>query len=1194
MEVVNHQLVSYNDFIPTEDNPDSIMQEVLDTLRVTDDDEPGEMKLDRSKTGGADIRIRFGRKKGKIKLDPTIRIELPKIREPTGSENFITPLESRLRDLNYMAPLFLEFTVIEDDIETRKEPVKIGEFPVMVRSKICILHRNNIDEFIRRINLRKNEKIKGMSEEELLALPFERKVQLLGEDPQDPGGYFIIGGTERTLISMEDLAPNKIIVEFEERYDTNIEVAKIFSQREGYRALITVERKTDGILIVSIPSIAGTIPLVVLMKALGVEKDKDIYDSIVTNDRMVPLVYANMEDAENTELYPPNGIMTTKDAINYLEKRFAAGQAKEFREKKLSQILDKNLLPHLGDTPDDRTKKGIYLGRMARALLELHLGIRKEDDKDHLANKRIKLSGDLMEELFRSSVQALLKDLKGQLEKTYNKKRGIRLSAAVRQDVLNEKLKHALSTGNWIGGRTGVSQLLERTSYIATLSHLRRISSPLTRSQPHFEARDLHPTQWGRMCPNETPEGQNCGLVKNASLIIDITEGYPEENIIELLKKMGLEEILGEKPGLTRIYVNGNLVGYHKDGTFVVSELRKRRRSGALSSQVNVRMDEVTNEVIINTDKGRIRRPLLVVYDGKIKFNTKIQEDLDHGKIGIKNLVSSGIIEWLDAEEEENSYIAIYPYEKPESCPHCGAFLYSDLIEWTNPGEDKVSLKCLKCNSTFEVKKTYTSEHTHLEIDPMMIQGVVVGVIPYTEHNQSPRVTMGAAMTKQSLGLSTSNYRLRPDTRGHLLHYPQKPLVTTRTADYIRYNSRPSGQNAVVALISYHNYNIQDAVIVNKASIERGLGRSAFFRTYRAEEKRYPGGQEDRFEIPPPEVRGVRSEEAYRNLDENGIIAPETFVTSGDVLIGKTSPPRFMEEEQHISIQKRRESSITNRPGESGYVDSVLLTVSENNSRLLKVKVRDDRIPELGDKFASRHGQKGVIGAIIPQEDLPFTEDGIIPDIIINPHSIPSRMTVGHLLETLGGKAGSLEGRQINSTVFNGEPEESLREALERNGYKYSGRETMYDGLTGRKFKADIFIGIVYYQKLHHMVAGKFNARSRGPVQILTRQPTEGRSRQGGLRFGEMERDTLIGHGAAMAIKDRLLDQSDGFTIYVCGDQDCGHVAIYDYKTHELRCPVCGNTSNIHPIETSYAFKLMRDELMSLGVVMRLRLGDLK
>ncbi len=1193
-EVVNHQLVSYNDFIPTEDNPDSIMQQVFDTLRVTDDDEPGEMKLDRSKTGGSDIRIRFGRRKAKGRNEPTVSIELPKIREPTGSENYITPLEARLRDLNYMAPLFLEFTVIEDDVETRNEKIKIGEFPVMVRSKICILHKNNIDEFIRRINLRKNEKIRGMTEEELLALPYEKKLQLLGEDPQDPGGYFIIGGTERTLISMEDLAPNKIIVEYEERYDTKVEVAKIFSQKEGYRALITVERKADGILIVSIPSIAGTIPLVVLMKALGVEKDKDIYDSVVTNERMVPIIYANIEDAENPEIYPPGGIMTTKDAINYLEKRFAAGQAKEFREKKLSQILDKNLLPHLGDSPEDRTKKGIYLGRMARALLELNLGIRKEDDKDHLANKRIKLSGDLMEELFRSSAQALLKDLKGQLEKTYNKKRGIRLSAAVRQDVLNEKLKHALSTGNWIGGRTGVSQLLERTSYIATLSHLRRISSPLTRSQPHFEARDLHPTQWGRMCPNETPEGQNCGLVKNASLIIDITEGYPEENIVDILKKMGLEEILGEKPGLSRIYLNGNLIGYHKDGNYVVSELRKRRRSGNLSDQVNVRFDDTTNEVIINTDRGRIRRPLLIVYDGKIKFNSKIREELDQGKIGIKDLVSNGIIEWLDAEEEENAYIAIYPYEKPEICPHCGAFLYSDKVEWTNPGEDKIKLKCLVCNNTFEVKKLYNEEHTHLEIDPMIIQGVVVGVIPYTEHNQSPRVTMGAAMTKQSLGLSSSNYRLRPDTRGHVLHYPQKPIVTTRTAEYIGYNKRPSGQNAVVALISYHNYNIQDAIIMNKASIERGFGRSAFFRTYRAEEKRYPGGQEDRFEIPPPEVRGVRSEEAYRNIDENGMIAPETFVTGGDVLIGKTSPPRFIEEEQQISIQKRRESSVTTRPGESGYVDSVILTVSENNSRLLKVKVRDDRIPELGDKFASRHGQKGVIGAIIPQEDMPFTEDGIIPDIIINPHSIPSRMTVGHLLETLGGKVGSLEGRFINSTVFNGEPEESLREALERNGYKYSGRETMYDGITGRKFKADIFIGVVYYQKLHHMVAGKFHARSRGPVQILTRQPTEGRSRQGGLRFGEMERDTLIGHGAAMAIKDRLLDQSDGFTVYVCGDPDCGHIAIYDYKTHQLRCPVCGNTSNIHAIETSYAFKLMRDELMSLGVVMRLRLGDLK
>jgi len=1197
-DAVSHQLTSYNDFIPTDDNPNSGMQEVLDTLRVSEDDPPGEIKLDRSKTGGADIRIRFGRKKGPNGYDePTVRIGLPLIREPTGSENYITPMEARLRDLNYMAPLYVRFTIVEDDQVVRPpEEVKIGEFPVMVRSKICILNKNNIDEFIKRINLRRGEKIRGKTEEELLAMSYEDKLKLLGEDPADPGGYFIIGGTERTLISMEDLAPNKIIVEYEEKYDTKVEVAKIFSQKEGYRALITLERKSDGLLIVSIPSIAGTIPLVILMKALGVEKDSEIYDAIVTDERMVSIVMANIEDANTPDQYLPEGIRTTKDAIVYLEKRFAAGQAKEFREKKLSQILDKNLLPHLGDTEEDRYKKGVFLGRMARALLELYLGIRKEDDKDHMANKRIKLSGDLLEELFRSSVQALLKDLKSQLEKTYNKKRGIRISASIRQDVLNEKLKHALSTGNWIGGRTGVSQLLERTSYISTISHLRRISSPLTRSQPHFEARDLHPTQWGRMCPNETPEGQNCGLVKNAALIVQVTEGVPEEVIISYLKQKGLEEVLGEKPGFSRVYVNGNLVGYYEDGVELVNDIRKKRRSGQMPDQINVKYDETTNEVVINTDKGRLRRPVFVVYDGKIKMNSKIREEIVSGKMGVKDMVSSGIIEWLDAEEEENAYVAVEPFEKPDRCPRCGTYLYSDTMDWVNPGEDTIKLKCLKCGEIFEAKKTYGAEHTHLEINPLLILGAVVGVIPYPEHNQSPRVTMGAAMTKQSLGLSESNFRLRADTRGHVLHYPQKPIVTTKQSDFIKYNRRPSGQNAVVALLSYHNYNIQDAVILNKASVERGLGRSSFFRTYKTEEKRYPGGQEDKFEVPPHDVSGVRPEGAYRNLDENGFISPETFVEGGDVLIGKTSPPRFMgeEDQQFITTQRRRESSITNRPGESGYVDSVILTVSENNSRMIKVKVRGDRIPELGDKFASRHGQKRVVGAIIPQEDMPFTEDGVIPDIIINPHSIPSRMTVGHLLETLGGKVGSLEGRFINGTIFNGEPEESLREALERNGFKYSGRETMYDGITGRKFEADIFIGVVFYQKLHHMVAGKFHARSRGPVQILTRQPTEGRSRQGGLRFGEMERDTLIGHGAAMTIKDRLLDQSDGFTIWVCGDPECGHVAINDYNKKELRCPVCGNTTNIHPIETSYAFKLMRDELMSLGVVMRLRLGELK
>jgi len=1098
--LVRQHLDSYNEFI------DHGLQEVVGEIAeipIEVPDNPYKVKL------------------GQIwVIDPQSRITGPYVTEVDGTKHEIHPMEARLRNLAYSAPIALEMTPVIDGREQDTELVYIGNIPIMLKSKLCLLSQ--------------------LSREELIAA---------GEDPDDPGGYFVVNGSERVIVAMEDLAPNRVIVDIDDKGTSPIYQAKIFSTTVGFRARIELKLKSDDAIYVTMPGVPTEIPFVVIMRALSMEKDKDIAEAVSLDKDIQAQLAASFEKAV--------GVDASSDAVLFIGNRVAHGQVEEYRLQKAETAIDKNFLPHLGRSEANRKEKAIFLGEMAYRIIQLKMGIRQQDDKDHFKNKRLRLGGPLLADLFRVSFRNLTRDIKYQLERIGVKGSIITVSAAVRPGIITERFQHALATGNWGRGRVGVTQLLDRTNYISTLSHLRRLQSPLSRSQPNFEARDLHPTHWGRLCPNETPEGSNCGLVKNLALSATIAVGVNPDRIKQILFEMGTipaaEATIDQRVSGAKVFVDGNIIGYHNSPQAMVKSFRAKRRSGEISTEVNItyfnKSQTSTEEVHANSDEGRVRRPLIIVENGIPKLQPKHIEKIGLGEWAWEDIVKAGYIEYLDAEEEENAFIAIaYDEIKPET--------------------------------------------THLEIATYTILGICASTIPYPEHNQSPRNSYQAAMAKQALGVYGTNFHNRTDTRSHILHYPQVPLVQTENMEVMGYKQRPTGQNCIVAVLSFEGYNMEDAIIFNQASIQRGLFRSTFYRIYEAECRQYLGGLKDKFTVPEAGTRGYRGEQYYRLLEPDGIISLESQVVGGDVLIGRISPPRFLEEYKEFDVKgpSMRDTSIDMRPSETGIVDGIFITESGEGSQLVKVRVRDQRIPELGDKFASRHGQKGVIGLIVPPENMPFTDEGITPDLIINPHAIPSRMTIGQFIESLAGKAAAARGKPGDGTPFSNESPTEIRNNLVKLGFSHTGSEVFYNGATGEKFVADIFVGVVYYQKLHHMVADKIHARARGQVQMLTRQPTEGRARGGGLRFGEMERDCLIGHGAAMLLRDRLLEESDKYTLFIC--ETCGQIAYFDMKQRRYVCKICDEKVKIAPVTVSYAFKLLLQELQSLCITPKLKLKE--
>lgn len=968
-----------------------------------------------------------------------IVVKKPFIIEEDRTIHKLTPNEARLRELTYESSIYIDVnTTVKDqnDIILNKAiypNIHVLKIPVMVNSSLCNLHNKS----------------------------YQEKIQL-GECPYDIGGYFIIKGKERVIVAQERMAYNQVMVYKQKKTSKFSYVAEMrsMSPETGHSVLVKAAiEKTKKNITFTIPYIKQEIPVGIVFKAMDISIDqiKNYFDPKYKH-------FLTLIERESAF------INTSDEAKDYIAKYTIHIIDPNKKHAYVDQILKIELFPHI--TIYNKKEFVLHLCRFLRKLFSTQMNYKQfpEDDRDNLSNKRFETVGILMYDLIRSLFKKFTRNMIQSLQKKIDI-----TQVFSKTNMITNRLRSCFATGNW--GiqtnsyiRTGVCQLLNRLSYYGTISHLRRIIIPILKDGKNSKVRQVHPTQYGFIDPVETPEGKSAGIVKNMALLSTITTNVSDvfirKNMLNISNILLLEECSHwDLQSKCPIFLNNSVFGVTENVEQVINDFKKLRSLNLINKFVSISYDQIFNEIFIYSDVGRMSRAVINVSE-KIPNNTLLT---------FKELVDCNYITYIDAYENEQSVIAMYPTE-------------------------------IKDGTSFD----------YCEFHPLCLLGVCSAIIPFPDHNQAPRNAYQSNMGKQAIGLTTINQKQRFDKSAHVLSYPQKQLVPTITNKLVHMDKLPSGANAIVAILCYTGFNQEDSVILNKGAIDRGLFRSTCYKTVIVEERKRDSQHYELIECPAYNIQKSHMYN-YKKLTKSGLIRVGARVKKDDVLVGKvlykydyTSGQCFNDKRnyqgdiQEFDNNEKIDCSVVAKANEDGVIDNIMVSTTSEGYKIVKIRIRKEYIPEIGDKIASTSSQKGTVGMIFRQEDMPFTADGIVPDVIINSNAIPSRMTIAQLIETVLGKESLFTTQEFYSTPFTSfskNVKDIIGKKLSEFGYENYGNETMYNGFTGERLNAQVFIGPTYYQRLKHLVADKAHARNQGNIQLLSRQPSEGRSRAGGNRL---------------------------------------------------------------------------------------------